>query len=432
MFAMNGFVAIRIIFIAVVVYSATVIGPVDGHSVLSAGLGLLVALVFVVAETRLRGTAVTSLLGGLLGFVAGLIVAKMIGTALFWADTSNTKVQFLHGLIIVVLPYLGLIRRRAKRRVAGAGEIRVALPRRPPAEAVQDSRHERHHRWPHRRHRRDGFLDGTLVVTQFVLKELQYVADSADALKRNRGRRGLDILHRIQKMAGVEVVISDMDFPHVKEVDLKLIEVARSLLGRIVTNDFNLNKVAQLRGVDVLNINELANSLKPVVLPGEAMTVFILKEGKEYNQGVAYLDDGTMVVVDNARTRIGKNLEIVVTSVLQTTAGRMIFGRHADGAIATPQDGTARPSDRGESDPGRRQRPAQTRDAASVPLVADRLLPDSRRRHLHDRAGDRVADRRYSWIPVAGWHTGARSCGRARSWSTSGVKVRLAGHPLPP
>ena len=128
-------------------------------------------------------------------------------------------------------------------------------------------------------------------------------------------------------MTGAEVMISDIDFPDVREVDLKLIELARSLQGKIVTNDFNLNKVAQLRGVAVLNINELANALKPVVLPGEAMKVFILKEGKEYSQGVAYLDDGTMVVVDNARKLIGKTIDIVVTSVLQTTAGKMIFGR---------------------------------------------------------------------------------------------------------
>ncbi len=175
-----------------------------------------------------------------------------------------------------------------------------------------------------------GFIDGALVIPQFVLKELQLVADSADALKRNRGRRGLDILQKIQKMTGVEVVISDVDFPEVREVDLKLIELARSLQGKIVTNDFNLNKVAQLRGVDVLNINQLANSLKPVVLPGEIMKVFILKEGKEYNQGVAYLDDGTMVVVDNARRMISKTIDIVVTSVLQTTAGKMIFGRHIE------------------------------------------------------------------------------------------------------
>jgi uncharacterized protein YacL len=202
-----------------------------------------------------------------------------------------------------------------------------------------------------------GFLDGTLIVPQFVLKELQFVADSSDALKRNRGRRGLDILQRIQKMSGVEVVISDLDFPQVKEVDLKLIELARSLLGKIVTNDFNLNKVAQLRGVEVLNINELANVLKPVVLPGEAMSVFILKEGKEYTQGVAYLDDGTMVVVDNARPRIGKNVDIIVTSVLQTTAGRMIFGKCSDGLASG--DTPVRQSDRVErEESGRRPRPA--------------------------------------------------------------------------
>ena len=163
------------------------------------------------------------------------------------------------------------------------------------------------------------------------------VADSADSLKRNRGRRGLDILQKIQKMSGVEVMISDLDFPEVREVDLKLIELARALSGKIVTNDFNLNKVAQLRGVAVLNINELANSLKPVVLPGEIMKVFILKEGKEFNQGVAYLDDGTMVVVDNARKLIGRTIDVVVTSVLQTTAGKMIFGRFVDPSVAAAQ-----------------------------------------------------------------------------------------------
>jgi uncharacterized protein YacL len=154
-------------------------------------------------------------------------------------------------------------------------------------------------------------------------------------MKRNRGRRGLDILQKIQKMAAVSVTISDIDFPDVREVDLKLIELARTLHGKIVTNDFNLNKVAQLRGVDVLNINELANALKPVVLPGEFMKVFILKEGKEYNQGVAYLDDGTMVVVDNARRMISRNIDVVVTSVLQTTAGKMIFGRYIEAAAAS-------------------------------------------------------------------------------------------------
>jgi uncharacterized protein YacL len=172
-----------------------------------------------------------------------------------------------------------------------------------------------------------GFVDGTLIVAQFVLRELQLVADSSDPLKRNRGRRGLDILQRMQKMTNLTVQIVEEDFPQLREVDMKLIELTRHYEGKIVTNDFNLNKVAQLQGLPVLNINELANALKPVVLPGEIMRVFILKEGKEYNQGVAYLDDGTMVVVDNAKKMISKTIDISVTSVLQTTAGKMIFGK---------------------------------------------------------------------------------------------------------
>ena len=186
-----------------------------------------------------------------------------------------------------------------------------------------------------------GFLDGVLVIPQFVLRELQQVADSADSLKRNRGRRGLDILQKIQKNPDLQVRIVEDDFPQVREVDLKLIELAKLYGWIIVTNDFNLNKVAQLHGVQVLNINELANALKPVVLPGETMRVFILKEGKEYNQGVAYLDDGTMVVVDNARKQISKTVDITVTSVLQTTAGKMIFGRYDERG-----QGTERPRER--------------------------------------------------------------------------------------
>jgi uncharacterized protein YacL len=181
-----------------------------------------------------------------------------------------------------------------------------------------------------------GFLDGLIVIPNFVLRELQLVADSADSLKRNRGRRGLDILQRIQKISSLQVAIVDEDYPHIREVDLKLIELAKRFESKIITNDFNLNKVAQLQGVEVLNINELANALKPIVLPGELMRVFILKEGKEYNQGVAYLDDGTMVVVDNARKMIGKTIETAVTSVLQSTAGKMIFGRYDERGGSLP------------------------------------------------------------------------------------------------
>ncbi len=172
-----------------------------------------------------------------------------------------------------------------------------------------------------------GFLDGVFLVPQFILQELQHIADSPDSLKRARGRRGLDILHRIQKMAHITVRITDEDFPKIKEVDAKLVALARAHDAKVITNDFNLNKVAELQGVTVLNINELANALKPVVLPGETLRVFVIKEGKEYNQGVAYLDDGTMVVVENGRKLIGKNAEVAVTSVLQTTAGRMIFSK---------------------------------------------------------------------------------------------------------
>ncbi|RJQ51041.1 MAG: PIN domain-containing protein [Nitrospiraceae bacterium] len=172
-----------------------------------------------------------------------------------------------------------------------------------------------------------GFLEGPFIIPQFILQELQYIADSPDSIRRARGRRGLDILHRIQKMSNITVKITDEDFPKIKEVDAKLVALARLLGAKIITNDFNLNKVAELQGVSVLNLNELSNALKPVVLPGESMNIFIVKEGKEFNQGVGYLDDGTMVVVDNARKLINQQTDVVVTSVLQTTAGRMIFAK---------------------------------------------------------------------------------------------------------
>ena len=175
-----------------------------------------------------------------------------------------------------------------------------------------------------------GFLEGKFIIPQFVLQELQRIADSSDSLKRARGRRGLDILHRIQKMADVDVRIVENDYPNLREVDAKLVVLGKDMNAKVVTNDLNLNKVAELQGVRVLNINELTNALKPVVLPGEAMHVYVIKEGKESGQGVAYLDDGTMIVVDNARRLIGRNVDVVVTSVLQTTAGRMIFTKIRD------------------------------------------------------------------------------------------------------
>jgi uncharacterized protein YacL len=174
------------------------------------------------------------------------------------------------------------------------------------------------------------FLSGKLILPRFVLKELQLISDSSDPLKRNRGRRGLDILNRIKKNPNIQVKINEMDFPEFTTVDAKLVKMGQVLNAKIFTNDYNLNKVAELQGVKVLNINELANALKPIVMPGEVMQVKILKEGKEHDQGVAYLDDGTMVVVDNGRRRIGQTLNVVITSVLQTQAGRMIFAKLSD------------------------------------------------------------------------------------------------------
>jgi len=186
-----------------------------------------------------------------------------------------------------------------------------------------------------------GFLEGRFVIPQFVLNELQAIADSQDGIRRNRGRRGLDIVQRLQSTPGVHVEVSTVDFPAVKEVDLKLIELAKVKRSKIVTNDFNLNKLAQVQGVNVLNVNQLASAVKPVVLPGETMRVVISKEGKEPNQGVAYLDDGTMVVVDNARRLISRTIDITVTSVLQTTAGKMIFGKHDERLHAAERSAAA-------------------------------------------------------------------------------------------
>jgi uncharacterized protein YacL len=339
---MAWFALARVLFVAAVAYAAALLQPLPIGLPANIGFALVLAGLVVLFESRLRETSITRVLGALIGCAIGLAIARAIGSGLFWANNGDRRVEFLQSFILIVLPYLGLVL---------GGKHGEWLE---PARLITLFRAA----GPERRYKildtsviidgriadvcETGFIDGTLVIPQFVLKELQLVADSGDSLKRNRGRRGLDILQKVQKMSGIEVSISDLDFPDVREVDLKLIELARALQGKIVTNDFNLNKVAQLRGVDVLNVNELANSLKPVVLPGEIMKVFILKEGKEYNQGVAYLDDGTMVVVDNARKMISKTIDIVVTSVLQTTAGKMIFGRFIETgvgpqAMAAPQ-----------------------------------------------------------------------------------------------
>ena len=328
---MAWFIVARALFVSAVGYVAYQLQPLARTgSASNIAFGVVLGALIVFLELRLRDASVPHMLGAFIGGAVGLAAAKTTGAALYWANLGDGRVVFLHSLILLAMPYMGVVIGARKGEWLEPANLMSLF--RPTA--------------PRRRYKvldtsviidgrvadvcETGFVDGTLVIPQFVLKELQLVADSSDSMKRNRGRRGLDILQKIQKMSGVEVVISDVDFPDVREVDLKLIELARTLSGKIVTNDFNLNKVAQLRGVAVLNINELANALKPVVLPGELMKVFILKEGKEFNQGIAYLDDGTMVVVDNARKMIGKTVDSSVTSVLQTTAGKMIFGRYEE------------------------------------------------------------------------------------------------------
>ncbi len=363
---MAWFVLARVSFVAAVGYSAYQLQPLIGGAFTNTAFGIVLGFLVVAFEIRLKNISVTHMLSALLGGAVGLGAAKTIGAALYWANLDDGRVVFLHSLILLALPYLGLVIGGRKgdwlKPENLIGLFRSTGPRKRfkilDTSVIIDGRIA------------DicetGFMDGTLVIPQFVLKELQLVADSSDSMKRNRGRRGLDILQKIQKMSGLDVMISDMDFPEVREVDLKLIELGRSLQGKIVTNDFNLNKVAQLRGVEVLNINELANSLKPVVLPGEIMKVFILKEGKEYNQGVAYLDDGTMVVVDNARKMIGRTIDVVVTSVLQTTAGKKIFGRCFDGVRAAQAAPAPQPVAVHEGEVPRRPRPQIPPGAAAA------------------------------------------------------------------
>lgn len=338
---MHWLPVVRLIFISVVGYSAHQLQPL-AHTLGNVLLGVSIGALIVLAEHRLRDTSVTHLLGALVGGAVGLGLAKTIGAALYWADLGSSRVVFLHSVILLTLPYIGLVigSRRSEwleparilglfRTSPGARRYRVL-----DTSAIIDGRIA------------DvcdtGFLDGTIVVPQFVLKELQAVADSSDPMRRNRGRRGLDILQRMQQSAGVDVLISDMEFPDVREVDLKLIELARALEGQLVTNDFNLNKVAQLRGIRVLNVNDLANALKPVVLAGEVLRVHVLREGKEAGQGVAYLDDGTMVVIDHGRRLVGRTVDVAVTSVLQTAAGKMIFARVVDPDAASVQTDTSR------------------------------------------------------------------------------------------
>jgi uncharacterized protein YacL len=287
----------------------------------------------------LQRMPIQDLIGGTLGLIIGLIIASFIGIYL----SKVPFVGYIFSVILaVLLGYIGMLVGTNKKEDIFAGrnlfksEIKEKstlsqgkknseVPKVLDTSVIIDGRILDIVK--------TGFIEGPLVIPNFVLEELRHIADSSDVLKRNKGRRGLDILNLISEGKDIEVRIYEEDFPEIQEVDSKLVKLSQVLKGYIVTNDYNLNKVAQLQGLQVLNINDLANALKPVVIPGDTMTVEIVKEGKTGKQGIGYLDDGTMIVVEEGRDYLGKTMEVIVTSALQTSAGRMIFAKIDDGEV---------------------------------------------------------------------------------------------------
>ncbi len=302
------------------------------QTMLSQGLGILgmliggsLALIIIVLEAGMRKVSVKGLSSAVFGLLLGLILSKLVVDAVSLAPINREQFSVLRVSITLVFCYLGVV-----ISLRGKDEFNVIIPyvrlkRQDQTEetvlldtsVIVDGRIIDI--------LKTKFIDGKIVIPRFVLKELQQIADSTDPMKRQRGRRGLDVLHAMQKELGADIVINDEEIPEIKEVDAKLVKLAKLVEAKIMTVDFNLNRVASLQGVKVLNINELANVLKPVVFPGEEMQIKLIKDGKEHNQAVGYLEDGTMVVVEDARRLIGQDVKVVVTSVLQTQAGRMIF-----------------------------------------------------------------------------------------------------------
>jgi uncharacterized protein YacL len=286
--------------------------------------GLLIALLVMLVERVIRKMPLRTIFGGVVGMFIGLFIAFFLVYGLSFITNISEKrqvVPWIYFLITGIMGFLGTELGSTKiQEFSGFG---ISPPEKNTDFRVLDTSVIIDGRIA------DvcdtGFLEGNLIVPRFVLDELQYIADSSDSLKRARGRRGLDILNKMQRSPGINIEVLEQDFPKIKGVDAKLVALAKKLDAKIITNDFNLNKVAELQGIRILNVNELANALKPVVLPGEMMTVKIIREGKEPGQGVAYLDDGTMIVVDGGQKHQGQVVEALVTSVLQTTAGRMIF-----------------------------------------------------------------------------------------------------------
>jgi uncharacterized protein YacL len=322
------YLLVRSIFFAACVVAGYHFCPFGLQAWSAALLGAGFALAVIIVEIRLQRVSLRRLIGGAVGSTLGILSAHLMGLALARTSIPDGSRSFLDVGLLLLMTYVGLVLGTSKGDMLnlqalgglfGNEKSSQRTPKILDTSVIIDGRIadicEAY------------FAEGVLLVPQFVLRELQMVADSSDSLKRQRGRRGLEVLQRIQKMPHIDVEVVDDDYPQIAEVDLKLIEMAKRHDAKIVTNDYNLNKIATLQGLDVLNVNQLANALKPVVLPGETMRVFILREGKEHNQGVAYLDDGTMVVVDGGRRMINKTVDITVTSVHQTTAGKMIFGR---------------------------------------------------------------------------------------------------------
>jgi uncharacterized protein YacL len=314
---------IRVLFIVVLTAACFFFRPFGLQPWPSAILGAVAAAAVIVFELRVRALSIKRLLGAVLGSVLGIAGAALFGMVLGGSLPPGGTRALLQLFVLMLMSYIGLMVGASKGDLLNftgglaelfAGERGAGGKR---SVKILDTRR--------------------LLVPEFVLRELQAVADSSDNSRRQRGRRGLDILQKMQANPLLSVQIIEDDFPQLREVDLKLIELAKKMTAPIVTNDFNLSKVAQLHHVRVLNLNDLANSLKPLVLPGEKMNILVLKEGKEYNQGVGYLDDGTMVVVDHARRMIGRAVEITVTSVLQTASGKMIFGKLEDAGLKPEQ-----------------------------------------------------------------------------------------------
>jgi len=321
-------ILVRFLFVALLAGVCYFFRPFDLTGWVGAVAGALAACAVIVFELRVRALSLKRLIGAVVGSVLGIFGAALFCMVLRGAPMPGSNAAVLQIFVLLLMTYIGLIVGASKGDLLNASALGTVFssdrPTRRSAKVLDtsviiDGRIADI--------AEAGFIDGMMVVPEFVLRELQVVADSTDGSKRQRGRRGLDMLQRMQSNNNIQVQIVPDDFPSIREVDLKLLELAKKWEAKVVTNDFNLNKVAHLHHVEVLNINDLANALKPVVLPGEKMNVLILKEGKEYNQGVGYLDDGTMVVVDHARKMIGKAVEITVTSVLQTASGKMIFGK---------------------------------------------------------------------------------------------------------